>query len=386
MLGESQTASHAEAASYAGALPPARSLLFRARMLVEDEDLMPWTVGGDGTSTRTLNDVVRERGKRILANRRQNVTALQARSGSMNAREEQRFWRGLVRPIPQVASPAALSGTLLHAWAERFVNAFGRDDVPDSAWDADARMIAAETSGQTRAQMLEELDAAEQAVERSSGTASRHARDAEGASRRFADPASGRISGPAAQHEQTADRGVSDAKQRRILLWERRLADSRWARRRPAWAERQIVLALPQLGNQIVVGKLDAVFFGGLDGQGSSSNERGEARKGREQGDRHERHDGRDGHDEPKRFTIVDWKTGAKPRTPEDAERKLRQLDMYRLLLSAIEDVPLASIDATLYYLDEPEEGSRELHARAKTEQEILAELSSGIPQQSDND
>ncbi|MCI1713006.1 UvrD-helicase domain-containing protein [Bifidobacterium tibiigranuli] len=327
-------------ASADSTLPPAQSLLFRAQLLVEDEDLMPWTVGGDGTSTRTLNDVVRERGRRILANRRQNVTALQARSGSMSAREEQRFWRALVRPIPQVASPAAQSGTIAHAWAERFINAFGRDDVPDNAWDVDANTIAAETSSQTRAQMLEELNIA----------------------------------------ERRAERGAGDAKQQRIALWERRLADSRWARRRPACAERQIVVALPQLGDQIVVGKLDAVFFGGLNEQsGTSDEQHGRA-------DQHGEQYGRDSHDEPKRFTIVDWKTGVKPRTAEDTERKLRQLDMYRLLLSAIEDVPLASIDATLYYLDEPEEGSRELHARAKTEQEILAELSSGIPQQSDND
>jgi DNA helicase-2/ATP-dependent DNA helicase PcrA len=50
-------------ASADSTLPPAQSLLFRAQLLVEDEDLMPWTVGGDGTSTRTLNDVVRERGQ-----------------------------------------------------------------------------------------------------------------------------------------------------------------------------------------------------------------------------------------------------------------------------------------------------------------------------------
>ena len=33
-----------------------------------------------------------------------------------------------------------------------------------------------------------------------------------------------------------------------------------------------------------------------------------------------------------------------------------------------------------------PDEGLRELHARAKTKQEILTELSSGIPEGSDND
>ena len=46
----------------------------------------------------------------------------------------------------------------------------------------------------------------------------------------------------------------------------------------------------------------------------------------------------------------------------------------------------LDSIDACLYYLSEPKEGDRELKALDKTEQEILAELSYGIPQQSDND
>ena len=46
----------------------------------------------------------------------------------------------------------------------------------------------------------------------------------------------------------------------------------------------------------------------------------------------------------------------------------------------------LDTIDATLYYLSEPTEGDRELHARGKTEQDILAELSSGIPEESDND
>lgn len=48
------------------------------------------------------------------------------------------------------------------------------------------------------------------------------------------------------------------------------------------------------------------------------------------------------------------------------------QLDWYRLLLSVIENVPLDSIDATLYYLSEPDEGVRELTARAKTDRRSL--------------
>ena len=48
--------------------------------------------------------------------------------------------------------------------------------------------------------------------------------------------------------------------------------------------------------------------------------------------------------------------------------------------------VPLDAIDACLYYVSEPHEADRELDAPDKTEEEILAELSYGIPQQSDND
>ena len=43
----------------------------------------------------------------------------------MTQREERGYWRGLIRPIPRVASPAAEAGTLFHAWAEQFINAYG---------------------------------------------------------------------------------------------------------------------------------------------------------------------------------------------------------------------------------------------------------------------
>ncbi len=83
---------------------------------------------------------------------------------------------------------------------------------------------------------------------------------------------------------------------------------------------------------------------------------------------------------------MVDWKTGGKPRKPEEIKEKLAQLDLYRLLLSTMEGVPLDAIDACLYYLSESKETDRELDALDKTKEEILAELSYGIPQQSDND
>ena len=95
---------------------------------------------------------------------------------------------------------------------------------------------------------------------------------------------------------------------------------------------------------------------------------------------------GLDGADRSKQYTIVDWKTGKKPRKKGEIQKKLAQLDMYRILLSAMEGVPLTAIDACLYYLSEPIEGDRQLNAADKTEEEILAELSYGIPEQSDND
>lgn len=295
------------------------SLLARARMLVEDPDLMPWSFG---RGEREIDRYVRRQAEHLLEHGRQNVTALQARAGHMTQREERGYWRGLIRPIPRVASPAAEAGTLFHAWAEQFINAYGDGQSIDAdgigAYDSSS--IETGTAGTcrepvTRESLLHDLS----------------------------------------ELEMKSD--TLTAKERQLTVWQRRLAESTWSERRPAWAERQIVVSIPQLGDVIVNGKLDAVFHGGLDAN-----------------------------DPTKQYTIVDWKTGRKPRKPQDIEHKLVQLDWYRLLLSYIEHVPLDRVDATLYYLSEPDEGARELHARAKTEQEILAELSSGIPEGSDND
>ncbi len=98
------------------------SLLARARMLVEDPDLMPWSFG---RGEREIDRYVCRQAEHLLEHGRQNVTALQARAGHMTQREERGYWRGLIRPIPRVASPAAEAGTLFHAWAEQFINAYG---------------------------------------------------------------------------------------------------------------------------------------------------------------------------------------------------------------------------------------------------------------------
>ncbi|MEE8667604.1 MAG: UvrD-helicase domain-containing protein [Bifidobacterium mongoliense] len=355
--GTADAADAADAADTSGAdggadAAPQGPLLLRARMLTEDRYLMPWSLS-DGSSEGDFGDldaVVRRRGARILARMRHNVTALQASAGLMDHRQERAYLLGLVRPVPQIASPAAQAGTRFHAWAERFVNAFGAQsglDEVDLAVDGVGQAVAQANTTQTREELLEGLREAERTE------------------------------------------SDTDPDERRILLWERRLASSRWARRRPMAAERQIVVALPQLDGQIVVGKLDAVFYGGLDDAVDDATADHEAGKNREAGAGlgiRTRRGADQGGTQAPRTTIIDWKTGARPRTPQDVEAKLRQLDMYRLLLSAIDGVPLDSIDATLYYLSESEEDRRELHARGKTEEEIVAELSSGIPMTSDDD
>lgn len=316
-----------------------QSLAERTRMLLADENLVPrnesgvidWSAGGLCKSSfggaKTLDEQVRRRGREVLEGRRQSVTSLQAGAGRMSERETQQYWRGLVRPIPHVASPAAQAGTRFHAWAERFVNAYDGDygqtglglAQPSDSQSTQGDFIDGLAGGlepQTRASLLADLAERE-----------RHPEE------------------------------VETSEDRHILVWQRRLANGRWAARCPYSAEQQIVVSIPELGGGIVNGKLDAVFYGGLD-EGDSS----------------------------KRFTIVDWKTGRRPKKQDEIDQKLAQLDMYRLLFSKITDTPLGSIDATLYYVSEADERDREIHALVKDESSILAELRLGVPGESDND
>ncbi|WEV67078.1 UvrD-helicase domain-containing protein [Bifidobacterium sp. ESL0769] len=325
----------------AAELPEGQSLAKRTQMLLADDDLMPSMeirqnsntfndtsnkVGkdssdlyGNASSTESANalDVkVRRRGERILASRRQNVTSLQASAGNMSKRESENYWRALVRPIPRVASPAAEAGTRFHAWAERFVDAYGVDEVVDMPTDDGVSSIAGSSQAETRASLIAGLVEAEQHPE--------------------------------------AGQTATD---RKILKWQRRLVDGRWATRRPYAAEEQIVVAIPELQNRIVNGKLDAVFYGGLDEN-----------------------------DPSKRFTIVDWKTGKRPTKQEDIDQKLAQLDMYRLMFAQMKNISLDSIDATLYYVSVASEELRGIEAQPKSKPEILKELNAGIPVVSDED
>ncbi|RBP98644.1 ATP-dependent DNA helicase [Bifidobacterium aemilianum] len=341
-------------------IPERESLLERAKMLVADHDLMPWSATG-ADDKETLDRQLRQKGQRLLARSRQNVTSLQARAGLLGPQQARNYWRGLIRPIPQVASPAAQAGTIFHAWAEAFLKAvlISPDEellgLAVAALPADAGALAQgeQPVAQTRESLLADL-ARREAEANPAGHAPSVGPDQTGDL-----AADGPVSTPAQTRAgQAHSPQHPDGRQAaRLLQWERRLADSRWARRRPAAVERQIVASIPELDGTIVNGKLDAVFYGGLDeGDGS------------------------------KTYTIIDWKTGRRPRKEEDINGKLLQLDLYRLLLSAMTGVPLASIDASLYYVSESREDLRELRAQDKDKQTILSGLSMGIPQESDDE
>ena len=283
------------------------SLLTRAQLLCDDRDLMGELLeAGETMPAAQFDAMVRAKGMRVTAGARQSVTAMQALSGHMADREAREYWRGVVRPIPRVASPSAQSGTVFHAWAEQLLNAKLDPDRPD-------------------APELEPVDS-------------------------------------------------------ELGVWQRRLLESHWSRRVPVWAERQIVVSVPELAGKIINGKLDAVFAGPLNSQ-SERIERIERAGFGEQSDHAEQSDSVD-----RRYTVVDWKTGRRPRSEQDIRHKLAQLDLYRLLLSRIEGLPIDRIDAALYYVSEPDPGKRMIVAEPKTDEEILASFAEAVPSGSDLD
>ncbi|MBT1166111.1 ATP-dependent DNA helicase [Bifidobacterium simiarum] len=311
---------HMTAQGEDGNMPASGGLLDYARQMTA---MRSDGFGADGETDAAALDVLRNKGERILAGSRQNVTAIQARAGMMDDHEALTYWSGIVRPIPRVASPNAQAGTLFHDWAARFL-------LPqDIGGENDGGALA-----ETRQAMIDELDAAETSAA-GTGTA-----------------------GAGTDETNTAESKTIESNPDELplemLRWRRRLASSPWAGRRVVAVERPIVA---DIGGLIVNGKLDAVFEGGIDP-----------------------------HDETKRLTVIDWKTGARPRTAPDVRRKLAQLDMYRLLLSRLEGIPLDAIDAALYYVSVADEHQRQLRAEPKTEAEIIAEMALGLPEQSDDD
>ncbi len=282
------------------------SLLSRAEALLQDADLMPKIDWYHNTVA------LKKRADQLSKVENVNVTAVQRRAvfnqnadennNSFEAKEANRLrseWMAIIRPIPRTASPASDLGTRFHAWAEQFVNA------------------CCLNKNSTQYDVVENISEKLAKIEKT------------------------------AQSEKTTQSEKSD--EYKLLIWEKRLATSKWAYRRPIAAEQPIVAHVPELGDQIINGKIDAIFAGGLDPEDSS-----------------------------KLYTVVDWKTGRKPTDPQDIALKLGQLDWYRLLLSLMTNAPLEAIDATLYYVNVSDEKQREIHAEAKTKDEILAELHSG--------
>nr|BFF11920.1 hypothetical protein GCM10025699_32230 [Microbacterium flavescens] len=53
------------------------------------------------------------------------------------------------------------------------------------------------------------------------------------------------------------------------------------------------------------------------------------------------------------RIEIVDWKTGAAPRTDAEKDERMLQLELYRQAYHAKHGVPLDEIDVALYYVAE---------------------------------
>ena len=165
------------------------SLLRCAQLLVADSNLMPDMLGE--ASQDAFDSAVRAKGERILASGRQNVTSLQARAGMMDERGARTYWRGLVRPIPNVASPAAQLGTQFHAWAERFIMA----DANDAGIGVGASGNGGTRVAESRLAMLAEL-------RRNNAAQSQDNQDDNGAD----------------------NNGIFD--------WQQRLATSTWARRK----------------------------------------------------------------------------------------------------------------------------------------------------------
>ncbi len=296
-----------------------KSLYSRAKAFVQDADLTAQNAGD-----YSLEDLAKKVEK-ISNGSRLNVTSLQKISkvepdanANASARANDRVYNNLlacIRPIPSVSSMDANLGTKFHAWAQQFVDSA----VPSSACEC-AKWQSVVKSGT----LLDE---------------------------QFVPQTRKDLLYEFNQNRKDADFANDLAKSQDAQLdeWKQRLIESRWAKRVPLAAEMPILMQVDntEFANRIINGTLDAVFAGGLDAG-----------------------------DESKLYTIVDWKTGKRPKSAEDIRLKLEQLDWYRLLLARATNVDLRCIDATLYYVSEAHAENREIHALCKTRDEILSEAS----------
>ena len=304
-----------------------KSLYCRAKAFVQDADLTAQNAGD-----YSLEDLAKKVEK-ISNGSRLNVTSLQKISkvapdvnganstnakDSASARANDRVYNNLlacIRPIPSVSSMDANLGTKFHAWAQQFV---------DSAVPSSASECAKWQSVVKIGTLLDE---------------------------QFVPQTRKDLLYEFNQSRKNADfaNGLAKSQDAQLDEWKQRLIESRWAKRVPLAAEMPILMQIDnaEFANRIINGTLDAVFAGGLDAN-----------------------------DESKLYTIVDWKTGKRPKSAEDIRLKLEQLDWYRLLLASATNVDLRCIDATLYYVSEARAENREIHALCKTRDKILSEAS----------
>lgn len=122
--------------------------------------------------------------------------------------------------------------------------------------------------------------------------------------------------------------------------WKKRLLCSQWVHAPVDSIEIEYNI---EIFNHRVPAKLDAVFHRGLDG-------------------------------DEKRLTIIDWKTGRIPRSKEERESKLLQIDLYRLALSRAREIPLHMIDGGLFYVSEPKEERAFLTVQSSNNEQELIE------------
>ena len=296
-----------------------KSLYSRAKAFVQDADLTAQNAGD-----YSLEDLAKKVEK-ISNGSRLNVTSLQKISkvapdanANASARANDRVYNNLlacIRPIPSVSSMDANLGTKFHAWAQQFVDSA----VPSSACEC-AKWQSVVESGTLLDEQFVPQTRKDLLYEFNQSRKNAY----------FAND-------------------LAKSQDAQLDEWKQRLIESRWAKRVPLAAEMPILMQIDnaEFANRIINGTLDAVFAGGLDAN-----------------------------DESKLYTIVDWKTGKRPKSAEDIRLKLEQLDWYRLLLARATNVDLRCIDATLYYVSEARAENREIHALCKTRDEILSEAS----------
>lgn len=156
--------------------------------------------------------------------------------------------------------------------------------------------------------------------------------------------------------EQASKETEHDGKPSNLTVWQQRFLESAWPNREPAAVEQAVSTFVTGIGKRVDA-KLDAVFYGGIDpADGNIA------------------------------YTVIDWKTGARPHNAKQRADKLAQLDMYRYFWSKQTGVPMERIDAALFYVSEPEPQQALIVAPRKTEREIIDEMRRGVPESSDND